>query len=51
MITRAIALLIIVGNEPELRSSKQWERMINYCDENGSLVRGDKILHPRIKMP
>lgn len=51
MITRAISLLIIVGNHESLESDHNWAALIEHCNKNGALVRGNKVLYPRIKAP
>ena len=37
-ITRAQALLIMIGSEKVLRSSDLWNSMIEYCQQNGALI-------------
>lgn len=51
MITRAISLLIIVGDHESLQSDPNWAELITYCNENGALKREGKVLHRRIKAP
>lgn len=51
MVTRAIGLLIIVGNHEALESDQNWAELIAHYNKNGALVRNNKILHPRINGP
>lgn len=51
MVTRAISLLIIVGNHETLECDRNWAMLIKHCNEHGALIRENKKLHPRIKAP
>lgn len=51
MITRAISLLIIIGDHKTLNIDPNWQKLIERCNSNGALMQGDKVLHPRIKVP
>lgn len=51
MITRAIGLLIIVGNHEALESDRNWAALIEHCNKNGALIRQKRTLYPRIKAP
>lgn len=51
MLTRAISLLIIVGNHEALNSNENWAELITTCIKNKALVRNGKILYPRIEAP
>uniref|UniRef100_A0A1B6GSP2 RNA helicase n=1 Tax=Cuerna arida TaxID=1464854 RepID=A0A1B6GSP2_9HEMI len=37
-VTRAKALLIVVGNPKILRHDKQWYQLLNYCRQNGAVA-------------
>lgn len=50
-ITRAISLLIIVGDHVGLGVVDNWKELIDYCDEKNSLVRDGRKLHKRILAP
>lgn len=39
MLTRAISLLIIVGNHEALQMDPNWAELINFCNENKALIR------------
>lgn len=49
MVTRAISLLIVVGDHTTLQSDPNWAKMIKYCNENLALQRENRILHRRIE--
>lgn len=51
MVTRAISLLIVVGNHEALECDDNWAELILHCNRNGALIRESKILHQRIKAP
>lgn len=51
MITRAISLLIIIGNRDTLEQDSNWKTVIDYVQKNQALVRGGRKLHPRIEAP
>lgn len=51
MITRAISLLIIVGDQDALYSDANWKVLIDYCIKNDCLVRAGRKLHRRITAP
>lgn len=51
MVTRAISLLIIVGNIEALQTDENWATLIKHITENGALIWGGQVLHPRIKAP
>lgn len=51
MLTRAISLLIVVGNHEALDRDSNWEELIDHCNRNRALIRDGKILHQRIKAP
>lgn len=38
MLTRAINLLIVVGNAQTLRKDDNWRAFIKYCHENGGVL-------------
>uniref|UniRef100_A0AC35FLJ4 Helicase ATP-binding domain-containing protein n=1 Tax=Panagrolaimus sp. PS1159 TaxID=55785 RepID=A0AC35FLJ4_9BILA len=48
-ITRAKHLLIVVGNVNSLSTQKSWKRFIDYCGENGSMVKGFRDNHESIQ--
>lgn len=48
MITRAKALLIIVGNHDALSTDGNWKMLINYISKNGGLLKKGKKLHARV---
>uniref|UniRef100_A0A914PNN7 Helicase ATP-binding domain-containing protein n=1 Tax=Panagrolaimus davidi TaxID=227884 RepID=A0A914PNN7_9BILA len=48
-ITRAKHLLIVVGNINSLSTQKSWKRFIDYCRENGSMVKGFRDNHESIQ--
>lgn len=37
MITRAVSLLVIIGDTETLRSNPKWKEFIQYCEEQGAL--------------
>lgn len=51
MVTRAISLLIVVGDHEALEANPNWATLISYCNENRALKRGERILHGRITAP
>ena len=57
MITRAIALLIVVGdhqmlkNVDETAKTDHWEQFIEYVEKNGALVKYGRKMHRRIEAP
>lgn len=51
MVTRAISLLIIVGDHEALSTNEYWQKLIENCILKGAIKRGDKKLHPRISAP
>lgn len=48
MLTRAIGLLIIVGDHETLSTDDNWKFVIDYISENGGLFRDKTKLNPRI---
>lgn len=38
MLTRAIALMIIIGDSENLSGNKHWKRVIDYCESYGALI-------------
>lgn len=48
MVTRAIALLIIVGDDETLGQDKNWRAYIDYIINNGGAKKNGKVMHPRI---
>lgn len=46
MITRAIALLIVIGDEENLKTDSHWAKFIEYIENNDEIIR--KKIHPRI---
>lgn len=51
MITRAIGLMIIVGDHETLQKDENWEWVIKYISNNGAMQRIGKNLNPRIRWP
>lgn len=51
MITRAIALLIIIGHNGTLSGDRSWKQLIEYIADNKGLVCGAKKLNKRIQAP
>lgn len=51
MVTRAIGLLIIVGNHTALECDRNWAALIEHCNKNGALIRENRKLHSRIIAP
>lgn len=51
MVTRAISLLIVVGDHEALENDHNWAEFIAHCNNNGALTRNNQILHSRIKAP
>lgn len=51
MITRAICLLVIVGDSNALNYDANWKQLINYCEEKNALVCGDRKLYKRVTAP
>lgn len=49
MITRAIAMLIVVGDHEILNTDRDWAQFIAFVENNGALVKNGKQMHPRIK--
>lgn len=49
MITRSKSLLVIVGNYDTLIADENWKQLIDYCEDNGAIVRKGRKLHDRIK--
>ncbi|XP_055307723.1 uncharacterized protein LOC129571875 [Sitodiplosis mosellana] len=50
IMTRPIALLIIIGNHMALSKEDHWRAVINLCLEKKSITRNGHILHPRISL-
>lgn len=50
MVTRAKALLIIIGDHETLQQNEQWDQLIGYIIENKSLIEAKK-LYPRVQAP
>ena len=48
-ITRAKALLIVVGNANLLATDPSWGALISYCEQNGAF--GESIPHCRERYP
>ncbi|XP_055326157.1 putative helicase mov-10-B.1, partial [Sitodiplosis mosellana] len=52
ILTRAISLLIIVGNHETLQEDENWKAFIDYVHSNEGLINSSgKALHPRIEFP
>lgn len=51
MITRAICLVIIVGDHETLELDQNWHKIIEKCNSKGALRQSGKPLHPRIMAP
>lgn len=51
MITRAISLLIIIGDYDTLKLDPSWQTIIEKCSLKKSMKHGDNIMFPRIKAP
>lgn len=52
MITRAVALLIVVGDHQTLsKYDEDWKQFIEYVDKNGALVKNGNKMHRRIEAP
>lgn len=51
MITRPMALLIIIGDHEALSSDKNWEMLVKYCEQNGAMMCGKRKVHPRVEAP
>lgn len=51
MITRAISLLIIIGDHQTLTNDRNWKEVIDYVQKNHALIQGGKHLHPRVRAP
>lgn len=51
MITRAIALLIVVGDDRVLNTDDDWEKFLKYVEENEGWLGKRKTIHPRIMAP
>lgn len=50
MVTRAKALLLVLGDQDTLKQDERWNHLIELCANNGSLVSAkDRVSHPRIK--
>lgn len=50
MLTRAICLLIIVGDHEALSSNENWDVLIQKCFQKGVMLRNGKKLHPRVQV-
>lgn len=49
MLTRAICLLIIVGNHRSLQAADdKWAELIRFCSDNNALMLEGRRLHDRI---
>lgn len=51
MITRAISLLIIIGNRDTLEQDPNRKTVIDYIQKNQAVVQGGRKLYPRIEAP
>lgn len=51
LITRAKALLIVVGDHELLNQDKDWARFIQFVAKNSALVKEGKKLAARIEYP
>lgn len=51
MITRPKCLLIIIGDDDTLSLDKNWNILIEYCRNNGALIKNNKVVHSRIEGP
>lgn len=53
MITRAIALLIVVGDDEIRNKDRHWQEFIQYVEDNEGMLRTGlrKKTHPRIEAP
>lgn len=48
MVTRSKSLLIIVGKADILKQDENWQKMIQYCEENGAVASYGRKLKDRI---
>lgn len=51
MVTRAVSLLIVIGDHEALEQDHNWAEFIDQCNAKGALLRDNKTLHPRIRPP
>lgn len=49
MVTRAAALLIIIGDHTLLTKDRHWNVLIDFIATKGAIVKGGRKLHPRIE--
>lgn len=49
MLTRAMNLLIIIGDHETLSSDNNWRMLIDTCNSKGAVMIGNRKMHPRIE--
>lgn len=53
MITRPMALLVVIGDDVALNKDKDenWPKFIEYCVNNGGFFRNGRKGHKRVQFP
>lgn len=51
MITRAMNLLIVVGDPHTLRKDSNWSEFLNYCYKNDGFIQGTRKFQPSRHKP